>query len=214
MLLRLQKWSDKSMEMLDVVDEEGNPTGMVVEREIAHREGIRHRTSHVWIMRWGKSGPEILLQKRSASKDSNPGCYDISSAGHILAGSGWVSSALRELKEELGIDASADELHYCGKRTMYTESMFHGRKFIDNQVSSVFYMIRDVALEDLKLHKGEVDEVRWMTLDECKAMVRENTMDHCIFMEELEMLPQSPEEALQEAEDNMGAMSGQAALYT
>ena len=36
------------MEYLDIVDEMGNPTGEIVEREYAHRHGIRHRTSHVW----------------------------------------------------------------------------------------------------------------------------------------------------------------------
>ena len=35
------------MEILDVVDETGTPTGETVERAEAHREGVRHRTSHV-----------------------------------------------------------------------------------------------------------------------------------------------------------------------
>ena len=74
------------MELLDVVDENGCPTGRAVDRETAHREGIRHRTAHVWLMREGRNGVEVLLQKRSANKDSYPGCYDISSAGHIPAG--------------------------------------------------------------------------------------------------------------------------------
>ena len=39
------------MEILDVVDETGTPTGETVERAEAHREGVRHRTSHVWIAR-------------------------------------------------------------------------------------------------------------------------------------------------------------------
>ena len=38
-------------ELLDIVDEYGNPTGQTVDREKAHAEGIMHRTSHVWILR-------------------------------------------------------------------------------------------------------------------------------------------------------------------
>ena len=38
-------------EQLDVVDEKGNPTGKVVSRRKAHECGIRHRTSHVWLIR-------------------------------------------------------------------------------------------------------------------------------------------------------------------
>ncbi|WP_331496835.1 hypothetical protein [Roseburia hominis] len=79
-------WRGAEMELLDIVDEKGNPTGETVPREVAHREGIRHRTAHVWIFRRRGGVVQILLQKRSDNKDSDPGCYDISSAGHILRG--------------------------------------------------------------------------------------------------------------------------------
>lgn len=39
------------MEILDICDELGNPTGKTVEREIAHQQGILHRTAHVWILK-------------------------------------------------------------------------------------------------------------------------------------------------------------------
>ena len=84
------------MELLDVVDENGIPTGETVERSIAHAKGIRHRTSHVWLLRRRSEGVEVLLQKRSDNKDSFPGCYDTSSAGHIPAGVDFEDSALRE----------------------------------------------------------------------------------------------------------------------
>ena len=37
-------------EIIDIVDENGIPTGETVAREVAHEQGIRHRTSHVWLM--------------------------------------------------------------------------------------------------------------------------------------------------------------------
>ena len=109
------------MEFLDVVDENGNPTGEVVSREKAHREGIPHRTSHVWIVRIKGGRLQILLQKRSDDKDSYPGCYDISSAGHIPAGKDFVESALRELYEELGVKAQPKDLVVCGQRIRRAE---------------------------------------------------------------------------------------------
>ena len=102
------------MEYLDIVDEEGNPTGEIIERTVAHQKGIRHRTSHVWILRKNKDTIEVLMQKRSLNKDSYPGCYDISSAGHIPAGCSYKNSALRELKEELGVQAKKEDLHFIG----------------------------------------------------------------------------------------------------
>ena len=57
------------MEILDICDELGNPTGKTVEREIAHQQGILHRTAHVWILRKKENKIQILLQKRSEQKD-------------------------------------------------------------------------------------------------------------------------------------------------
>lgn len=42
------------MEILDIVDEHGIPTGKTVERTFAHEQGILHRTAHVWIVRENK----------------------------------------------------------------------------------------------------------------------------------------------------------------
>ena len=104
------------MELLDIVDENGIPTGAVIDRETAHREGIRHRTAHLWLLRRREGQVQVLLQKRSMEKDSYPGCYDISSAGHIPAGADFIPSALRELREELGLQARPEELILCGVR--------------------------------------------------------------------------------------------------
>ena len=87
------------MELFDIIDENGNPTGKIVERSIAHAEGIPHRTAHIWIIRRRNEKTEILLQKRSRNKDSFPGKFDTSSAGHIQAGDEPMESALRELEE-------------------------------------------------------------------------------------------------------------------
>ena len=89
------------MELFDVIDSKGNPAGQIVSREKAHAEGIPHRTAHIWIIRKKEGRVQILLQKRSQNKDSFPGKFDTSSAGHIQAGDEPLESALRELKEEL-----------------------------------------------------------------------------------------------------------------
>ena len=74
------------MEYLDIVDEQGQPTGEIVSRTLAHTKGIRHRTAHIWIVRRENEHFQVLMQKRAMSKDSFPGKYDTSSAGHIQAG--------------------------------------------------------------------------------------------------------------------------------
>lgn len=153
------------MELLDIVNEDGQPTGETVSREEAHRRGILHRTAHVWIVRQKEGGTDILLQKRSEEKESYPGMYDTSSAGHIPAGDAPLDSALRELSEELGITTSGDQLHRAGTFRIRYEKEFHGRLFRDNEVTTVYVYCEPVEIGDLTLQASEVSEVRWFDLD-------------------------------------------------
>ncbi|THU52719.1 hypothetical protein C4D60_Mb10t06870 [Musa balbisiana] len=60
-------------------------------RSLVHRDGDYHRAVHVWI--YSESTQELLVQKRADCKDSWPGQWDISSAGHISAGDSSLLSA-------------------------------------------------------------------------------------------------------------------------
>lgn len=68
------------------------------------------------------------------------GCYDISSAGHIPAGQDYLESALRELKEELGIAAEPEDLRLVGVHDGRYEGEFHGRIFKNHEKSHVLLM--------------------------------------------------------------------------
>ncbi len=48
----------------------------------------------MWVVRKRDVGYDILLQKRSMEKESFPGLYDTSSAGHIPAGSLYRGSGI------------------------------------------------------------------------------------------------------------------------
>ena len=206
------------MEILDIVDRNGEPTGEQIDRESAHKNGIRHRTSHLWVARINKkhsetatlSDVQLLLQKRSDNKDSHPGKLDISSAGHIPAGTGYETSAVRELKEELGIDAKEEELHYCGKRRKEYKKKFHDSVFWDNQVSNVYVIMRNIEAEDVKYQLSELSGVMWMPFDEVYSMVEADSLldaqgdiintKSCIALEEMNMLKKYVEDNLEQLE--------------
>ena len=174
-------------EYLDVVDSNGLPTGETVERSRAHREGIPHRTSHLWLVRRRNDRIQVLLQKRALTK-SFPGCYDISSAGHIPAGQDHRPSAVRELKEELGVIAEESDLIYCGDMTIFWDDVFFGIPYHDRQYTKVYLLWRDLDEEDFTLQEEEVDGVLWIDLQECVERVAAGTIENCISLEELKLV--------------------------
>lgn len=168
------------MEIFDVVDEKGNPTGETVERNTAHDKGIRHRTAHIWAARKNNGHTEFLLQKRNDDKESFPGCYDTSSAGHIHAGDEPLVSALRELEEELGIKAEPSELKFAGTFTVDYEKEFFGRIFKDKEIPFVFVYTGNVDISELKLQEEEVSGVKWFTEEEISDMIEKHDKICCV----------------------------------
>lgn len=177
------------MEYLDIRDLNGNVTGKTKERAAVHSDGDVHGTSHVWIARQREDGGcDILLQKRSRDKDSFPGCYDISSAGHLPAGQGYLESAIRELEEELGICAKEEELIFLGLHEGYSEEIFYGKPFRNHEIARVYLYNQPIEIHALKLQKEEVESVKWMDLDACYEEVKKNNPEYIVFPAELEMI--------------------------
>ena len=176
-------------ERLDIVDEKGLPTGASVPRSKAHAEEIRHRTAHIWVVRKIGDRVDVLLQKRALSKDSFPGCYDTSSAGHIQAGDEPLESATRELFEELGIQADPDDLHFAGTFPIQYEKEFHGKMFKDQEIAFVYVYDKEISVDDLTIQKEELDGVEWFDLEEVyKACLPPRDEKFCVPMGGLEIV--------------------------
>ena len=180
------------MELFDILREDGTKSGLVRERGVAHRDGSLHGTVHTWIVRRTPGAPQagwqVLLQKRSACKDSNPGCYDISSAGHLSTGDEPLEGAVRELREELGLAADPRDLHFVGKHRGAFQAPFHGRMFRDNELSNVYVMTKPVSERELCLQEEEVESVRWMDYEVCRQAIHDGTLPNCIYEDEFEMV--------------------------
>ena len=177
------------MELLDIMDENGNRTGQARERNLVHTYGTWHATSHVWIIRKREDGGmDVLLQKRSRDKDSFPGCWDISSAGHIPAGSDFIQSAVRELEEELGLTVQPEELRFVDYIRLKKDMEFYGKPFIDRQISAVYLYEWSGDIGQLRLQKSEIDAVRFMDYEECLKELEAGNQNFCIFPQEFRMI--------------------------
>lgn len=89
-------------------------------------------------------------------------------------------SALRELSEELGIEARPEQLVFAGTFRIQYEKMFHGQLFKDNEVTSVFVYSEPVDISTLVLQKSEVDEVRWFSLDGVWEEIQHSRERFCV----------------------------------
>lgn len=176
------------MEIFDIVDENGIPTGETIQRTVAHDKGIRHRTAHIWIVRNTDNGCEVLLQQRSYNKDSFPGRYDTSSAGHIRAGDEPLDSALRELGEELGIKAKPAALTYIGKFPIQYEKEFFGKPFRDCEVAFVYLYTEPVDINALTLQADEVESVKWFVIDEVYKACVNHSPEFCVPVDGLNLV--------------------------
>lgn len=178
------------MELFDIVDETGTPTGETVERKEAHTDGIRHRTSHIWIIREFQGKKQVLLQKRAMNKDSFPGRYDTSSSGHMQAGDEPLEGAMRELHEELGIVATPEQLKFAGTFRINYEKEFHGSMFKDNEIAFVFIYEQPIDISRLVIQKEELDAVEWFDLDDTYHQCLEHNQKFCVPIKGLETVRQ------------------------
>ncbi len=87
-------------EWFEVVDENDRVIGRALRSECHGNPALVHRVAHVLVF---NSRGHLLLQKRSSSKDVQPGRWDTSVGGHLDPGETYFEAALREMEEELGI---------------------------------------------------------------------------------------------------------------
>lgn len=170
------------MEFFDVLDEKGNKTGKIKAREEVHRDGDWHKTVHIWIV---NDKDEVLLQKRSPNKDSYPNMWDISSAGHLTAGDDSLAGAIREIKEELGIEVKPSQFKLIGTRKTadrYTAS------FINNEFSDIYLLRLSLNVKKLHLQKEEVSEVKYIPIDEFRNMIQTKDKTLLLHDDEFAML--------------------------
>lgn len=132
-------------EIWDVYDENGERTGKTMKRGVPD-EGEYLLCVHVYL--YTPDG-RFLVQKRSNSKESHPGEWDIT-GGAVLRGEESFEGARRETLEEIGIDIADAKVHYIGR-------IKKRKSFAD-----IYFVEKEFAISDCVLQKDEVDEVRFV----------------------------------------------------
>ncbi|MCI8396281.1 MAG: NUDIX domain-containing protein [Clostridia bacterium] len=160
------------MEYLDILDSNGNKTGKIKSRNEVHSKGYWHKGVHIWII---NSKRELLVQRRSANKDVYPNKLYISVAGHPTSGEEEIESIKREFFEEIGVELDISKLEYLF--TFSQEVIENDGKFLDNQFYDVYLIELDLDINNLKLQKDEVSEVKNIYYKDFEQMIMDKNKD-------------------------------------
>lgn len=152
-------------ELLDVLNARGQPTGHALTRAEIHVQGRWHRAFHCWIVRHPPTGLQIVLQRRSAEKDTFPGCWDASAAGHWRRGE-TAEEAAREIEEELGIAIPFSRLRYVGRER---STRRHPNSLIDFEHHEVYFARWDRPLDT---YRPDPAEVQGLATVDARALLR------------------------------------------
>jgi isopentenyldiphosphate isomerase len=137
-------------EQLDIFDENMNHIG-TASREEVHRKGYWHRTFYCWLVSQDGDTQYILFQKRHPNKDVYPNVFDVTVAGHLLAGE-EPRDGVREIEEELGLIVAKEDIVLVGvdKEASVEEVL------IDKEFFYSFLYESNLPLDAYRLQEEEV----------------------------------------------------------
>lgn len=159
------------VELLDIYDKNGSPTGRTIvrgDKNIIFNDDEFIALSIIFIE---NDKGEFLIQKTSKEK---LGEYS-STGGHVNSGETPKDAIIREIKEELGIDISKDDIVELG--------FLH----FDMPLRYLFYLKKNIDLKDIVTQKDEVDFVRYMSIEKINEIINKDEMlkSHGILFKEL-----------------------------
>ena len=154
-----------SEEWFDVVNERDEVVSRALRREV-HARGWWHRAVHILV---SDAAGRVFLQKRSMTKDLSPGLWDSSCSGHVDSGEDYDAAAVRELGEELGLEAAIAKgrerwfrLEPCvatGWEFVWVYRLQHGGPFV--------------------LHPEEIERGEWFSPGEITRWIAARPEEHC-----------------------------------
>jgi isopentenyldiphosphate isomerase len=150
------------MEIFDLYDIDGNLLDKKMIRGTSNDKGEYHLVVHIWIK---NSDGLYLIQKRNKDSDLIPNQWACT-GGAVTSGEDSITGAIRETKEELGIEFGPEDFIFL--KRFVTENKF------TNYLTDLYVIKKDVLIKDLKLDINEVLSVKYFSMEEYLTLVKEN----------------------------------------
>ena len=149
------------MELWDLYTPDRQPSGKTIIQGEELPEGLLHLVVHVWIQ---NSKGDFLMSQRSASRYAFPLLWE-TVGGSVVAGEDSLTGALREVKEETGIDLLPEN-----GRILFSESPRFFNGYPSDNILDVWLFSYDGPLALENATTGEVAQCKWMTPQKIKAL--------------------------------------------
>lgn len=145
-------------EIWDIYDKNRQLTGLTVERGKPMKQDQYHLVVDVWII---NSKGEWLISKRTPNKHF-PLMWECT-GGSAISGEDSITAALREVKEELGIDLDRN------KGKLFTTGIRQLREFPD--FKDIWVFEHDCNIDNVVLQEGETCDAMWASSDKIKELI-------------------------------------------
>ena len=142
------------MELWDLYDKDRKPLNRTHVRGEAFAEGEYYVSCEIWVR---NSKGEFLITKRHPDKKAG-NLWEFAGGG-TLAGETTTQSAVRELKEETGIQSQESELQLFA-------TYQHKNYFLD-----LFLLNKNVEISDIVLQPGETIDAKWASEETILQMI-------------------------------------------
>ena len=156
-----------SDELLLCFDDNENPIAPLP-RNVVHEKPLKvwHAVTAIYVFNKKK---EFLCTKRSEKNEGNPGKWQTHVGGHVKAEQGFAEAALAELREEIGIVVSKDDLVLIDKK-----------KRDDTKHIVSLYVVRfDEPLETLRFTDDEVTAAEWLSFEKYEEVRAQSPGSWC-----------------------------------
>ena len=142
-------------ELWDIYNAAGVKTGDVIRRDELLKQGQYHLVVHIWIK---NDEGKWLIQKRADHVEWAPGLWAMT-GGSAISGEDSVTAAIRETKEELGMDIDASQMKFISR-------IIRNTAFTDVWVAESNALLKDMKLEHA------VSDVKYVTIEELNRMIK------------------------------------------
>ena len=158
-------------ELIDVLDESGNKTGVVKNKLDVKKAGDWHRAISVCIV---NNNFEILMHQRSSKKTIFPSLWSLFVKGHVASKENSIETCIRECYEELGIKLEKTDLKYL--HTLKDKDSNPKLDFINNIFYDNYIVFKDIKLEDVVMQEDEVAQIKYMYFSDVEKLIKCNDL--------------------------------------